>query len=196
MNDRIDATLSQTDLDAILAAVETIQSKLPFLVDLSPDERQSLPKFGDKSLAFVQRTHEITRQDDSFLPRSFDVDAFGRDVALHARLSTIAVALGRLSEHVDDTQMQVWAPKPTPPPSTPTTPSSARARAPPSTAPPTTSPAASPVVAPQGLPTHHLSAPLSPPRPSASKVHRSTSKVQPRTFEGLRFMRTGPPMNL
>ena len=109
MNDRIDATLSQADLDAILAAVETIQSKLPFLVDLSPDERQSLPKFGDKSLAFVQRTHEITRQDDSFLPRSFDVDAFGRDVALHARLSTIAVALGRLSEHVDDTQMQVGA---------------------------------------------------------------------------------------
>ena len=109
MNDRIDATLSQADLDAILAAVETITSKLPFLVDLSPDERQALPKFGDKSLAFVQRAHDVVRQDDSFLPRSFDVDAFGRDVALRARLDTVALALGRLAEHVDDTQMLVGA---------------------------------------------------------------------------------------
>ncbi len=109
MNDRIDATLSQADLDAILAAVETITDRLPFLVDLSPDERQTLPKFGDKSLAFVQRAHDVVRQDDSFLPRSFDVDAFGRDVALHARLDVIAIALARLSEHVDDTRMQVGA---------------------------------------------------------------------------------------
>ncbi len=109
MNDRIDATLSQADLDAILTAVETIRTKLPFLVDLSPDERQALPKFGDKSLAFVQRANEIVRQNDSFLPRAFDVDAFGRDVALHARLDVIAIALARLSEHVDDTRMQVGA---------------------------------------------------------------------------------------
>ena len=109
MNDRIDATISQTDLDAILAAVKTIKTALPFLVDLSPDDRQALPKFGDKSLAFVQRAHDVARQDDSFLPRSFDVDAFGRDVALHARLGTVALALGRLAEHVDDTRMLVGA---------------------------------------------------------------------------------------
>ena len=109
MNDRIDTTLSQADLDAILAAVETIKGKLPFLIDLSPDERQSLPKFGYKSLAFVQRAHDVVKQDDSFLPRAFDVDAFGRDVALHARLGTVALALGRLAEHVDDTRTLVGA---------------------------------------------------------------------------------------
>ena len=107
VNDRIGATLSQADLDAILAAVETITSKLPFLVDLSPDDRQTLPKFGEKSLAFVQRAHDVVRQNDSFLPRSFDVDAFGRDVALRARLDT--VALSRLAKHVDDTRTLVGA---------------------------------------------------------------------------------------
>ncbi len=80
MNDRIDATLSPADLNVLLAAVETITSKLPFLGDLSSDDRQALPEFGDKSLAFVQRAHDVARQDDSFLPRSSEVRASAFDL--------------------------------------------------------------------------------------------------------------------
>ena len=48
---RIDATLSPEDQAAVLAALATIKKKLPFLIDISPDERSSLPKMGDKSRA-------------------------------------------------------------------------------------------------------------------------------------------------
>ncbi|MEH1821491.1 MAG: hypothetical protein V7L31_20825 [Nostoc sp.] len=39
----ISATLAQTDRDAVLQAITTIKEKLPFLVDLSADDRKTLP---------------------------------------------------------------------------------------------------------------------------------------------------------
>ncbi|HEV7892558.1 MAG TPA: hypothetical protein VGP08_18235 [Pyrinomonadaceae bacterium] len=42
-DNRISATLSQADRQAVLDAINTIRTKLPFLIDLSPEERRSLP---------------------------------------------------------------------------------------------------------------------------------------------------------
>ena len=52
-DNRISASLSQADRDAVMKAIATIREKLPFLVDLTTEERRSLPKMGDKSRAFV-----------------------------------------------------------------------------------------------------------------------------------------------
>lgn len=49
----ISAELSQQD--AVMNAIATIKAKLPFLVDLSTDDRKTLPKMGDKSCAFVSK---------------------------------------------------------------------------------------------------------------------------------------------
>lgn len=43
---RVSASLSASDRDAVLAALQTIRQKLPFLVDLSPEDRRKLPKMG------------------------------------------------------------------------------------------------------------------------------------------------------
>lgn len=53
---RISTSLSQADREAVIAAVSTIREKLPFLMDLTTEERRSLPKMGDKSRAFVSKT--------------------------------------------------------------------------------------------------------------------------------------------
>ena len=104
---RINATLSPADRDAVLAAIETIKQKLPFLVDLTPDERRTLPKMGDKSRAFVSRALDVAAQSSDFLPRSFDVDEMRRDVELADALQAITISLMRLSEMVDDTATAV-----------------------------------------------------------------------------------------
>lgn len=109
MDNRIAATLSAQARADVLAALDTVRQHLPFLVDLSPDERRTLPRFGDKSVAFVRRAAEVVRQDDSFLPRRFDVAAFEQDVALYEALDGIYVALTRLTEHVEDTRALVGA---------------------------------------------------------------------------------------
>ncbi len=104
---RIDATLSPSDKDEVLAAIATIKGKLPFLIDLAPEERHTLPKMGDKSRAFVSKAAEVAAQNPDFLPRSFDVDEMRRDVALSEALQPVALALTQLQELVEDTLMEV-----------------------------------------------------------------------------------------
>ena len=103
MENRIDATLSDTDKQAVLDALQTIRTKLPFLVGLSTEERQSLPKAGDKSRAFIQQALALAEQDDSFLPRSFDVNEMRQDVELVEQIYPIIIAATQLKELLEDT---------------------------------------------------------------------------------------------
>lgn len=104
-NNRIDASLTAEDKAAVLAAIATIKQKLPFLIDLSPEDRRSLPKMGDKSRAFVSKAVEIASQNPDFLPRSFEIDEMRHDMELYEALQPIAFALTQLQELVDDTQI-------------------------------------------------------------------------------------------
>jgi hypothetical protein len=104
---RISATLSQTDQQAVLDAINTIRTKLPFLVDLSPEDRHALPKMGDKSRGFVSQALDVATQNADILPRNFDVAEMRKDVELVASLSPIMTALAQLFELVEDTYMEV-----------------------------------------------------------------------------------------
>lgn len=107
MENRITAELSAADQDKVLDFITQIRAALPFLIDLSPEDRQALPKMGVKSRAFVSQALQLAEHDDSYLPRSFDVAEMKRDVALAESLYPIMVALKQLSEFVDDTYVQV-----------------------------------------------------------------------------------------
>lgn len=103
MENRIDAALTDPNRDTVLQLIEDIRSKLPFLIDLSIEERKSLPKMGDKSRAFVAQALTIAEQDESYLPRSFDVAEMRQDVELTESLFPILSALAQLTELVEDT---------------------------------------------------------------------------------------------
>ena len=106
-DNRIDATLSQADTTAVMDAINTIRTKLPFLLDLTPEERHTLPKMGDKSRAFVSQALEVAKQNQDILPRSFDVEEMRRDVELANALQPIMLALAQVQELVEDTYLQV-----------------------------------------------------------------------------------------
>jgi len=107
MQNRIDAELPIGKRDQIIDLINQIRALLPFLIDLSPEDRQALPKMGDKSRAFVTGSLRLATQDDSYLPRSFDVAEMRKDVELAEALLPIVVALKQLTEYVDDTYIQV-----------------------------------------------------------------------------------------
>ena len=97
-DNRINATLSQAAITAIMDAINTIRTKLPFLLDLTPEERHDLPKMGDKSRAFVSQALEVAKQNEAILPRSFDVNEMRQDVELAAALQPIVLAFAQLQE--------------------------------------------------------------------------------------------------
>jgi hypothetical protein len=102
-DNRISATLSDTDQQAVMAAIQTIRQKLPFLIDLTPEERHDLPKMGDKSRAFVEQALNVATQNEDILPRSFDVAEMRRDVELIGALAPIIAVVAQLLELLEDT---------------------------------------------------------------------------------------------
>jgi hypothetical protein len=103
----ISATLTPDDLEAIKAALATIQQKMPFLVTLTSDERRKLVKMGDKSLAFVSNSLTAAQANSDILPASFDLKEFTQDYQLATSLNEILLGLQQLTEQVDDTLMAV-----------------------------------------------------------------------------------------
>ncbi len=103
----ISAQLSQSDREAVMAAIATIKAKLPFLIDLNTDDRKALPKMGDKSRAFVSKAMEVAAQNPDFLPRSFDLAEMQKDVQLYESLYPVLMALTQLQDLVDDTCLAV-----------------------------------------------------------------------------------------
>jgi hypothetical protein len=104
---RVSASLSQTDQQAVLAAIQTIREKLPFLIDLTPDERRRLPKIGDTGHNFAAQALTIATQNQDILPRSFDLAEFQQDADLLAALRPVVMALTQLQELVEDTYLEV-----------------------------------------------------------------------------------------
>ena len=106
-DNRIEAVLSPSDLAEVLAAFDTAKAKLPFLVDLSPEERKAMLKMGDKNLDFVTKALELASQNQDFLPRSFDVAEMKTDVDLLRGLVPIMTRLQPLYDLIEDTYMLV-----------------------------------------------------------------------------------------
>jgi hypothetical protein len=103
----IDAELSIDDLDAVMAALEIIRQKLPFLVGLSPDERRQLSKIGRKSQTFVVKALDMAAKHGDLMPRYFNIEEARRDLELFETLNPVLQSLNQLKELVEDTQMVV-----------------------------------------------------------------------------------------
>ena len=96
-----------SDIAEIKDAIATIQQKLPFLVNLTTEERRRLFKMGDKSLGFVSNSLNATQSNPDILPANFDLDELSRDYQLATTLTDLLTNLHQLSEKVDDTLLAV-----------------------------------------------------------------------------------------
>lgn len=89
MDNKISVTLADEAQTAILQAIATIEKNLPFLINLTNEERQANPKMGDKSLAFVNKACEYAKQNPALVPVFLDIAEFEKDVALANSLSNL-----------------------------------------------------------------------------------------------------------
>ncbi|MCC6354441.1 MAG: hypothetical protein IT577_11180 [Verrucomicrobiae bacterium] len=104
-SNHVSGTLTAADRQAVIEAMKTAQQKLPFLIDLKPEERRNLPRMGDKTRAFVERALEVASGNPDILPRGFDLEEFQRDAELLRSLYPVAQAVEQLNEFVDDTML-------------------------------------------------------------------------------------------
>ncbi len=103
----ISATLSDADIQIVRASIQTIESKLPFLISLTPKERQKLVKMGEKSAAFVKQCLQIVKDNRDLMPPTFSVQEFERDINLAEKLLSTLLLLQELCAKLDDTALAV-----------------------------------------------------------------------------------------
>ena len=106
VNNRVSAVVSDQDITDINTALNTILEKLPFLIDLSPEELKAIPRLGDKSVAFVTKALELVLQNSDFLPRKFNIDEFKKDVELYNKLYSLLQKFRMFIEKLEDTYVE------------------------------------------------------------------------------------------
>jgi hypothetical protein len=103
----IDATLSETERADILDAINLIVSKMPFLINLTPSERQTLPKMGNVSQSFVSKALEIATNNPQFIPPYVSINELRKDYQLSTQLQGIRMQVASLLEKISDTNIAV-----------------------------------------------------------------------------------------
>ena len=77
----------------------------PYLVALTPQERQGLPKMADKTVAFVTKALQFAQSNPEFAPAYLDVPALQTDVKAVQDLTSLEHLLENLVSQLNDTIM-------------------------------------------------------------------------------------------
>jgi hypothetical protein len=75
---QVSARLSAADRNSVMTGINDIRQRLPFLIDLSTDDRKTIAKLGNKGLSFVKKAVEIAAQNPQILPATFDFEERSR----------------------------------------------------------------------------------------------------------------------
>jgi hypothetical protein len=102
----ISVSVAEEDLAEVRSAITVLRDKLaPYLQSLSPQDRQELPKMGDKSVAFVQKALEYCRLNSELVPPYLDVDEFEQDFQAVLSLRELYQPLAQLVQSLEDSQL-------------------------------------------------------------------------------------------
>jgi len=101
----ISAVLSAADKTAINNDFNDVKAKLPFGVNLTPDERQSFTKLGDARLAFVTKCMDYAAANAPLVPGYLSLPEAVKDFNLQADLRPIEALAAQVKEIIDDTRL-------------------------------------------------------------------------------------------
>ena len=102
---KVSATLAETAVTNILAAYATIRQNMPFLINLTDDERAHLPHIGDKSADVLNQTLLFVSQFPEALPATFNTLEFQKDGTLFTSLESVAMASAQNDQLIQDTRL-------------------------------------------------------------------------------------------
>jgi hypothetical protein len=96
--------ISKADLAEIKEYIQKLNVKLmPYLKTLAADERMELPKMGDKTVGFVQKTLEYCRENPELVPTFLNVADFEADLRGFETLRSLYQPALQLTDALADT---------------------------------------------------------------------------------------------
>jgi hypothetical protein len=105
MQNKVSAALAAQAITNINAAIATIRTNLPFLISLTKEERQALPKMGSGSMDFVEKTLAFVTQHPEALPATFNTVEYLKDGDLNTPWKPLVASMRQLHEDFEDTEL-------------------------------------------------------------------------------------------
>lgn len=102
----VSASITAADKTAILAAIDVIKTKLPFLIALTPEERRGGFKLGDKTIPFLEKVTEYATSHPAFVPGFVSAAEMNKDFQIAKDMKDFLQLLRPLVQGMDDTQME------------------------------------------------------------------------------------------
>jgi hypothetical protein len=93
------STQAQTKIQEVLTLL------VPYLLALTPTERQGMPKMGEKTIGFVEKAHDFAQQNPNLVPPYLGMTAFDVDFTDAHGLWTLHNIVLQLEEGIGDTEM-------------------------------------------------------------------------------------------
>jgi hypothetical protein len=92
-------------LAEIKSAITLINQRMPFLVNLNPEERRTMLKHADRDTEFVADASFVVNNFPDIFPVAFGVPEYQRDVELHRILGDTKILLESLAEKIRNTEL-------------------------------------------------------------------------------------------
>ena len=106
-DNRISAEVTAANKTAIMTKITEINALLPFLINLTKDERIKLPKLGTGSLAFDEQCASFMATAPNLVPPFVDAAEVTKDRNLRLVLADVLRETKKLCEKLDDSLMLV-----------------------------------------------------------------------------------------
>lgn len=100
-------TMTETQIAAVKAALETIQSNMPFLHQLTTSERRALHTINVENRIFTENTIHVLLNNPDKQPKGFNVEEKQKAMALYLQLEDLRIAVNLLAKRISDTQLLV-----------------------------------------------------------------------------------------
>jgi len=100
----VSINIPEKDLADIKSAINVLRDKLlPHLKSLPADEKKELPKMGDKTVSFVQKSLDYSVQNKEFIPAFLDTAEFKKDLDNFYKIRELYQPVLQIEEALNDT---------------------------------------------------------------------------------------------
>ena len=106
-DNKISASISAQDMTDIMAAFATIKAKLPFLINLTMEEKRRMPTISTERGGMIDTFDSEMSLHPDLIPTFVDMPELAIDGALFAQLDTLKSCARELCEGIEDTHQAV-----------------------------------------------------------------------------------------
>ena len=102
MENKISLDITPAAITTVITALGTVKQNLTFLQSLTPEDRQSIPKMGDKTFAFVKKSFDYMKANPTLVPSYINIDEMRKDIETTEKLRSIYILVQELESRLDD----------------------------------------------------------------------------------------------